>query len=373
MTAALPPAAAGTRRRHRRVLVGAVAACMPLLVAAAAVPDVPLAGPAAAPCVAVARAARRLTPAAWQRAEAALAPTLRIERGWYDPGPAATPPFPLAREIAALPAVAAAIGASGVTTTFLEHVAGTDLYQASTTQGTLLVESDAFVRAAAGEPARLLPSPPSARGGEWTTSEDLGTVDSLPVIVDHGPTEATGLDQDIQLTPWTGSGWGPACRVALRFASAYPVAARFCGDTRVCAAAAAMAGAVARAFDAHSSDGPPFAFGPAASRAAQAAAQQAAARGTAVGRPDFPQFGRDAAQTFSFGGDGPVPFALVVGGRSTLALIGHEGVGWRTSRRVLLAVFDPGGAPLAGIVIERQVAGLRSAAVLPPVLDRERH
>ena len=74
---------------------------------------------------------------------------------------------------------------------------------------------------------------------------------------------------------------------------------------------------------------------------------------------------------FSFGGNGATPFPLVLNGRSYLALIGHDGVGWRTSNRVLLAIFDPAGdtpKPLAGIVVERTIAALDQARVLTPVL-----
>jgi hypothetical protein len=332
----------------------------------------PLTSAAAAPCEAIAIAARRVSPAAWAKEEGALAPTLRIAVAWPHLYPPEAPADPLEAKLLALPEVIDAIGISGMAGGSVEHVPGTELYEAFTIAGTIHEQTVTFIRAQAGGAAKLLASPRSASGGQWTTSEDLGEVGGRAFIVDHGRNDATGLDQDIQLTPWLGTDWGPACRVALTFRSAYPVTKKGCGDGKVCALAASIAGQVARKFDRGPWGDGEFQFGPTASIMAQAAAKRVKALDD-DDRPDFPELGRTDAVVYPWSGTDFTPFPLVLGGRSYLAIIGHEGIAWRSSSTILLAIFEPGVGklkPLAGIVVERRVASLAQARVLAPKLDQ---
>jgi hypothetical protein len=192
------------------------------------------------------------------------------------------------------------------------------------------------------------------------------------VFVQYGANSQTTVDQDIKLTPWVGNAWGAGCELDLTFSLAYVRTERFCGDQTVCDAADRIAPALAAAYELKRNAGgdiADFTFGATPSQQARQAPRPLMDPRTSVETTVFPTFGQKAQAQFPFYSyEGFVLFPLTLDGRSVLAALGHAGVGWRESADVLVSVYSIQSGklvPLAGLVVERQVAGLKSADAKP--------
>jgi hypothetical protein len=326
------------------------------------------------PCEGLAAYARTLPADAWAKGGAqALAPRLRLDdRSKHKP-------TPLEAALAKSPKLRTALGLEGTEMDVdVSRLAGTDLYAATSVQGTLECQTTVFVRAVAGRPFKVIKDPPTLDQTDlcWTRGGSFGQVDGRAAFIVYGANSQTDDDEDIDIMPWTGTAWGPACRVELRFRTDYTITDSYCGDKGVCEAAGRVARDIAAAYgtkrkaggDAHG-----FAWGPPASSKARAAVQtfagQVYAQHYGTGTTDFPTFGKDEGHDFSYNGFALFPLKLA--GQEYLAAIGHEGVGWRESADTLLAVYrldDGEPVPLAGFVIPRSVSGLASARAAPAPL-----
>jgi hypothetical protein len=315
-------------------------------------------------CDRLAADAGRVKAAAWADGAKALRPMLRIDA-------LNSAPSPFEAALADVPIVRQAVG-GGSPDSFTGHLAGTDVYSVSTLQGTLHCQATAFLRARPGKPSHLIDAPARADvdGGLcWTRSGEFGQVYGQPAFIEHGPLTDRTVDEDIVVFPWTGDGWGPSCRLALRFRKTYTVTQQFCGDRDVCRAASGIAAAVARAHDRTldaKAGRSAFRFGPPASGTQQAAVRRlVAARKASGGTVDFPTFGaKDDGYSYSYAGFSLFP--LTLDGRAYVAAIGHDGLGWRQSGPTLLSVFaDDHGRlkPLAGLVVTLSNGGLEKAIV----------
>ncbi len=328
------------------------------------------------PCRQIAHYAKGLKPDAWAHGDKALNPVLKIgeARSTYAPltGPGVATPFE--RSLAQLPEVQEAVSdKDGSWTIFIEHLPGIHLYVAFSRQGTLHCQITAFVRAGPGEQTRLVKGPPTFEDGLcWTQSGDVAQAFGRPVFVTHGAVSQVDVDEDIQVTPWVSGGWGMACRFGLRFRTDFHLAKRICVQRAVCEAAAPAVRNIAIAYnrmrqDDH--DQPSLSYGsaPTGKDAADIRAW-IDKNNTALPSPDFPKFGGQQGGGFSYSGLAMFPITLA--GRTRLAVIGHEGVGWREGGNTLLAFYDlKDGSPvaLAGFILPLSITGLSAAMVEKPI------
>lgn len=335
-----------------------------LAVAASLFTGMPGAGAAAAtPCEALAAHARALGPQAWSGGSEALRPWLQIESG--DGEPTALEAA-LAKDPAVLKATA---NEDGNWTVTVERMPGSDIYAASTFQGTLHCQATAFMEARPGRPARMIDGPPGV-GGEgalcWTQRADFARVFGQPAYVEHGATSDTTADEDIRIIPWTEGRWGRACTLKLRYVPAFAVIARKCRDAKACAAldrkVVAIAAAYARQGQTSKGD---VAFAYPSGRTSQAvrsAAAAAAKRGMTESL-NWPGFGAEPADR-PVSSSGLAYFPLKLGSRDYVAAISPQGVGWRASKITLLILYSLGKdalVPQAGYAVEQGIETLKSA------------
>ena len=249
----------------------------------------------AAPCLAVADAARRLPSDAWAKGIEALRPTLLIEKPWSSSPAGGTPPDALMSVVATAPKVREVVGDGQSWTIFVEHVPGTDLYDAYSLQGTLHCQSDVLIRARPGEAPGVVANPPTYKGGLcWTQSGDLGEVNRHPVFITHGATDPTAFDQDLQITPYKNGRWGSACRVSVTFWTTYKVAAHFCADTVACKVGESIAARAASRFGEGESHGKVvehFSFGASPSTELASEVSKLMDDKGPTTTPEFPTFG----------------------------------------------------------------------------------
>jgi hypothetical protein len=349
-------------------LSGALGLASAALAAGASSPEI------LAPCARLAARAHALQAkgADWSKGSDALSPALEFaksEAADLESDHPAPPGSVLA--IAQLKLVRDALADTGSTSAGVEHLAGTDLYEFTVLGGTLHCATNVFVRAPKGSKARLAkdPSPPSDDTELcWTRSGDLASVLGRPAYVEHGPVSAVILDEDVNVTPWTGSGWGRACRLELRFLTDYQVSERYCGDQAVCDEAERVARDVAIAYNRRrqTSAEPGFLYGPPAPEDVKAKVKAALSDRTDTDSPDFPTFGtKNTDHPMSY--SGLEYFPLKLGATWRMAAIGREGVGWREGDNTLLIIYDAEDSkPFASFVLPVKVTGLASArAVLP--------
>jgi hypothetical protein len=361
----------------KRLIRGAIAAAG-LALALGAVPlaagaePAPLSPEAAAPCEYLAQVARRAPINAWDWSVKALEPALHVEQARTVGNSKFTLPHPATAfetELAQSLDLDEGLGSNGYTV-FVEHIASTELYAFYSVQGTLHCQDEMLVQAGPGKSPRELDKPP-AYAGElcWTQSADLGEWRGRPVFLTHGLRDSTGFDQDLQITPWTGGGWGPACRLSLTFNTAYRIDHQYCGDPAVCRLGGGVAREIARLYGQRGNRaGGPFAFG--ASATPEVRAKASTLRGQATA--EFPTLG--APDDYAWSYSDFAYFPLVLAGRSYLAAIGHEGVGWREGNKTLLAIYDGRAEPLkplASFVISRSPTKLAGALVGQPVPEGE--
>jgi hypothetical protein len=341
--------------------VAVLATCLAMGGAAHAAPGVD-----PAPCQRLVDLARGLPATAWARGLDALRPHLVIY-------PFAEPKPGLETNLAYSPAVRKAIGFD-IGTPAIAAMPGSDLRAVQVVEGTLECQTVTFVRVEGVSAPRIVDPPPFFSNGLcWTQGGDVGEVFDKAAFIEHGALSEISDETDVQITPWTGSDWGPACRLALHFRPAFKRTEAFCGDQAVCDAADAVAVRLAAAYAAkrqNDADTTPFAFGPAPTPAAAAAVKAVQAAPNATETTPFPTFGAKAQTRFpGYSYTGFQLFPLTLDGRAYVAAIGYGGVGWRQTGDILLSVYAADGAalkPLAGLVIQRSVAGLASAQASPP-------
>ncbi len=316
---------------------------------------------AANPCEPLAALARSRPAAAWAQGERALAPMLRIA----DPWPTDKAP-PFERSLAGKSWVTKAMG-GGSAQIYVGHLAGTDVYALSTFQGTLECQTLVLARGRPGASAHQLTAPKGVGEACWRTQASLATVEGRPVLLVHDAI-APELERSVfRLWPWTGSAWGAPCRLTLTFNLAYTLAASDCGDAAVCRSGKAVARQIAIAYNLGrdaGGDGSDFHFGPPAPAtfAAAAKALRATQESPATWTPDYPSFRAGSDHPISYSGFALIP--LMLDGKAYVAGVGHEGVGWREGANTLVSIYGLKGAsltPLAGFVIVRSLAGLKSA------------
>ena len=313
-----------------------------------------------APCEALAVKARSLPATAWTAKLQALAPSLTL----VDRTPK---PTRLEKQIAAMPEVAKALyDEDGNYAVFVDQLPGAHVYLAYTVSGTLICQSPAFVKAEPGGRPRVIASPAELEGDLcWTSYARAASVFGEPAlaVMDtfHSPEPA---EDDVQITPWSGSRWAPSCRLKLAYRTREHLSEQFCADAGACGAIAPLAAAIAEAYRRPRKKGESFRFDP--TPADEDAIQ--AVRGDSS-PPELPTFGAKARTDYTtFAGVDYFP--LTAGGERYVAAIGYGGFGWREIGDALLAVYDVRGGvarPVAGFVITRSIVGLDTASVEPAV------
>jgi hypothetical protein len=354
------------RRIFCAVLVSAIAVSTPL-VSGAETSDTSL-------CDRLAEKARLVTASgAWGATERLLAPALQIE-------PESKKLTPLEAELTSLSWVKEAIGADGMWSVSIERMPGTDIYMASTVQGTLDCQTSVFLKAARVANAKPITEPMRFRDVDvcWTRSGDLGRVFDRPAFIVHGTLNDHTNDEDISVVPWSGRSWGKACKVSFAFRKVFALTRTFCGDHDICKAGEAIAVDVATAYDkarVHDSADLNFRYGPAPTDVAIEAVRRATkGLGSDVSTPEFPTFGAVSsanvpaytADSFVFSYNGFTLFPLMLNGKDYVGAIGHYGVGWRESGRTLFAIYSEDNGtltPLAGFEVDLTNGGLISATV----------
>ncbi len=313
-------------------------------------------------CRRLAAEARRLPPDDWRDSHTALRPSLVIDE------PKSELSADAAR-LAQLPAVKDAIAPEGWTT-FSERLPGTDVHMFETIQGTLHCQTHAFVEQRPGTEPRIVDTPKGWDGeGEglcWTRSGDVGRVFQQPAAIASGALTDRTDDEDISITPWTGVGWGDTCKVKLRFKKVFLKTGQFCGDARVCLAGGKIAVDVAEAYERHRAKDPhdpPFRFGPAQTAEGMAAVLRAKAHfKSPTDTAEFPIFGAGPDQGHPYYSYVDIQlFPVILGGKTYVGSVGHQGLGWRESKITLVALFaekDGALTPLAGYVVELRNRGL---------------
>jgi hypothetical protein len=192
--------------------------------------------------------------------------------------------------------------------------------------------------------------------------------------LDGGALSDHNADTTYKISPWTGTGWGPDCKLTLKFQAGFVLTQRHCADRAICDNAAAEALAMASAYRAYREqdgrrphDQDRFRFGPSASADAEAAIERVLGRVKFnTETADFPAFGyKDPyASTPGFSDSGFQYFPIRLAGRWYVGAIGHDGIGWRESGRTLIGVYDERDGVLtqkAGLEIETGNAGLIEA------------
>ena len=330
------------------------------------------------PCTSLAARARSLPAAAWrQGVEKAMAPALFIDKERNPDAPNASGPA-LERSLTRLPWVRIAVNDEpGNWSEFVSRLPGRDIYMVSTYQGTLHCQSATFVKATAGSEPTEVPAPRTFGEGEgpcWTQSGKLGAVDGQPVFIEGGADSDHVFDASYDVVPWADGRWVQGCRISLRFRTSFDVAARHCGDTKVCRAADSVVVKLAAAYAGFRQSfdkrgGQPFTFGP-PEKALTARQRLIEGQGSAADIPEFPRFG-DKDETYSGGSFSYSGFQftpLRLAGRWYVAAIGHEGVGWRETNRTLIAVYtetDGVLTPKASFEVQAVNAGLSAASARP--------
>lgn len=322
-----------------------------------------------APCQHLGAVARSLPAVVWSAGFKALAPQLVLA----DPNAKLTAQE---QRLAALPAVKTALAdEDGGYQIFVQQIAP-NLFVASDTQGTLECQSFVFLKLGRSGAASIAPEPPSFSERCWTDSGAAGRVFGQPAFVETSDFDDPAADeQHLEITPWTGGGWGLPCRLTLHYRIAFTLTERFCGDRDVCAAAAPLATRIARAHGTAKPD-TPFAYGPEPSEADMALLARFTGQPQAFAAPEFPTFGAKAKTAFDAYSYNDVDlFPLKLSRTTYVAAIGYGGVGWREIGDSLLAIYAPDGEslkPLAGFVVVKSVTGLASAKVDRPKPDTGR-
>jgi hypothetical protein len=321
--------------------------------------------------------AQHMKESAWAEGDKALAPALEINepRSTYQAsGDTVTP---LEASLAKLPSVTTALDTNrGERAVVVDHLAGTDIYALSAYEGTMHCQSTVFVEAGRERTPREVDGPMKFGEGDvcWTQSAAFGRAFGRPVYVMHGFNRQASADEDVQITPWIGAAWGPACRFNLRFRFDYKVTERHCFAEAVCRSADKIARAVAIAYNRQrqsGGNGDGFYFGPAPTSEARSEIQRLVeASLSPSGLPDFPGIEADLGYARPFSSTGTTLFPLTLDGRDYIAAIGHEGVGWREGSNTLFAIYSASGdklTPLAGFVVSSSLGGLAAASVKAPV------
>ena len=320
-----------------------------------------------APCERLASQARGLPDTAWVKGYRALA--LRLSLPDRDAKPTA-----FETQLAGLASVKRALAdEDGGYPVYVQQLAP-NLFIASDSQGTLDCETFVFLKTGTGGAATIVEGPPAFSDRCWTDSGTAGRVFGQPAFVETSDfTDPAGDEQHLEITPWTGEGWGSSCQLTLTYRISFAVTERFCGDGEVCTAAAPFAADIAAAHGKAPPD-QPFSYGPPLTQVqTDLLAKVGGGKPDEIGTPVFPTFGQKAKTAFPGYSSNDVDlFPLQLKGVSYVAAIGFGGVGWREIGDSLLAIYQADGdqlKPLAGFVISKSVTGLAAATVDRPKPD----
>jgi hypothetical protein len=314
------------------------------ILAAAGSPALAKPPPPMAPCNAIAQAARAeaVRPATANRAidlERLLPPVIGT-------------PQPASEDPALLAAATRLFDASALDVIEVQPVAP-GVWRAQSMQGTLHCTDDLFFRREAKGKTSLVRTPPSFDELCNTSWRAMRSGPLGPILVETETFSSPELGVDVEVTPWTGA-WGPSCRASLRFKDSFTLTERFCHDRSICAAGAAAAPKLA-ALIARSGDRDP-------------PGQTLAPMRYPEGRGALATFGAKAKTEFTDYSDTQRSLAVTIAERPVVAHVGIGGVGWRPIGDYLVTLYAPGDGdhPLAGYVVQRRAAGLKSAAVSEP-------
>lgn len=149
------------------------------------------------------------------------------------------------------------MGGGGASFPTIEGLPGTALSMVSAiaSSGDCL-QYQFFERKRAGA-VRLLGSPPiqSNLCNRHGTSGSLATVLGKPAFIVYGSDNPDTHGPRLNIMPWKGTRWGPACHVSIQWMRRYPVRLRYCGSDRaVCVAARKIAPAVERRYEKYSAE-----------------------------------------------------------------------------------------------------------------------
>jgi len=297
-----------------------------------------------APCNAIAQAARAeaMRPASANRAidlERLLPPVIGT-------------PQPASEDPALLAEATRLFGAGALDVIEVQPVAP-GLWRAQSTQGTLHCADDLFFRRQANGNASLMRTPPSFGELCNTSWREMRSGPLGPILLETETFSNPELGVDVEVTPWGGA-WGPACRASLRFTDSFRLTERFCHDRSICAAGAEAAPKLAVLIARSGDRDPP--------------GQTLAPMRYPEGRGELATFGAKAKTEFTDYSDTQRSLTVTIAGKPLVAHIGIGGVGWRPIGDYLVTLYPPGDVdhPLAGYVVERRVAGLKSATVSQP-------
>jgi hypothetical protein len=254
----------------------------------------------------------------------------------------------------------------------LEHVEGA-VWRAYWAQGTAHCVDERFFSLGEDGVPRVIATP--AIYGDLCSSSmrSVGTVAGKLALIELEYREHPFQGLDLVVTPWSGD-WRPACEVSIRFRDAFRVTEKFCHDRAVCRAAVTLAPKLAEAFARDTTGKTLGDVAPAAVDDAATLAARLKAAKKKLDEPDprntiLPSFGikpRTEWPNYS------LTYALTwigLGGKNYLARVGIGGPGWREIGDSLIAVYEdaPSGLkPMASVVVQRHVTGLRSVKTSVP-------
>jgi hypothetical protein len=255
---------------------------------------------------------------------------------------------------------------------------GEGAWRASTIAGSGECTTDVFFRLGRDGKAQQLPQAAQYSDLCWLSGREIGRMHGRPVLVETSGVSHPYLGTDIALTPWL-PGWGPACRLSIRYRDSFTVSERFCADPALCEAAAALAPTLAKSL-ARSPRGETLAAvaPPTDGSADTHAARLAAAKGLFDPTVDtsqwtLPTFGQKAKTAYvNYGGT--IAATLVdLNGRAYVARVGIGGIGWRDLGDYLVSFYRYGAeglTPVAGMVVDQSMEGEPLLAVDTPKPQR---
>lgn len=156
-----------------------------------------------------------------------------------------------------LPPVWRIMGGRGASFPTIESLPGTALSMVSAFAGSGDCLQFQFFEQKRGGDVHLLGSPPiqSDLCERHGTSGTLATVLGKPAFIVYGSENPDVNGPRLNITPWDGTSWSPACHVSIQWMHKYPVGLRYCGSDRaVCVAARKVAPAIERRYERYSAE-----------------------------------------------------------------------------------------------------------------------
>jgi hypothetical protein len=250
---------------------------------------------------------------------------------------------------------------------------GGGAWRAAHVAGSAECTTDVFLGARPGGGFWQIAQPDQFHDLCWTSGRDIGRMGGKTVLVEVSELDRPVMGTDVEITPWDGERWDPACRLAIRWRDAFKVSERFCADAAVCDAAAKIAPALAAAMS-HSRDGEGLeAVAPPADRGSPHYAARLARMNE--GYAELKNMMKSRALP-TFGAKAKTPYTdystfyptlVALDGKDYVALVGIGGIGWRELGDYLITLYredDASQTPIAGIVVSRDPVGPPTVSVV---------